>query len=170
MGCRRLCRLPRLDHLRDDDGRVAPATAADAARADEREQEMRALQEQHSEVRGGRGWLRGETRVVQTPRAPARAPHRHLSRPPPSVSFDIIEIYNTKLISELCEDATQIETTSQECLLKYRDNLEIVFSYAEELKKYTDSLNKYFNEYPSAFTEEYADFFEFLNIMSISGK
>ena len=83
--------------------------------------------------------------------------------PPPSVSFDIIEIYNTKLISELCEDATQIETTSQECLLKYRDNLEIVFSYAEELKKYTDSLNQYFSEYPSAFTEEYADFFEFLN-------
>jgi len=59
--------------------------------------------------------------------------------PPPPVNFDIIEIYNTKLISELCEDATQIETTSQECLLKYRDKLEIVFSYAEELKKYTDS-------------------------------
>ena len=81
--------------------------------------------------------------------------------PPPSVNFDIIEIYNTKLISELCKDATQIETTSKECLLKYRDNLEIVFSYAEELKKYTDSLNQYFNEYPSAFTEEYADFLNF---------
>ena len=59
--------------------------------------------------------------------------------PPPSVNFDIVEIYNTKLISDICEDATQIETTSQECLLQYRDNLEIVFGYAEELKMYMDN-------------------------------
>ena len=32
--------------------------------------------------------------------------------PPPSVNFDIIEIYNTKLITELCEDATQIENSN----------------------------------------------------------
>ena len=37
--------------------------------------------------------------------------------PLPSVNFDIVEIYNTKLISDICEDATQIETTSQELSL-----------------------------------------------------
>ena len=53
--------------------------------------------------------------------------------PLPTVSFDIIEIYETKLGTELCSDATEIDSTTEECLRQYRDNLEFVFSYAEDL-------------------------------------
>ena len=46
----------------------------------------------------------------------------------PSVNFDIQEIYNTKLVVELCSDAKDIDNTSEECLKQYLANLEIVFS------------------------------------------
>ena len=62
-----------------------------------------------------------------------------LNIPPlPTVSFDIIEIYETKLGTELCSDATEIDSTTEECLRQYRDNLEFVFSYAEDLRVYMD--------------------------------
>ena len=48
--------------------------------------------------------------------------------PLPTVSFDIIEIYETKLGTELCSDATEIDSTTEECLRQYRDNLEFVFA------------------------------------------
>ena len=73
--------------------------------------------------------------------------------PLPTVSFDIIEIYETKLGIELCSDATEIDSTTEECLRQYRDNLEFVFSYAEDIRVYMDDLNDYFANYPSAFTE-----------------
>ena len=34
--------------------------------------------------------------------------------PLPTVSFDIIEIYETKLGTELCSDATEIDSTTEE--------------------------------------------------------
>jgi len=45
--------------------------------------------------------------------------------PLPTVSFNIIEIYEVKLGAELCSDATEIDVTSEECLRQYRDNLEL---------------------------------------------
>ena len=42
--------------------------------------------------------------------------------PLPTVSFNIIEIYETKLGTELCSDATEIDSTTEECL----DNIEII--------------------------------------------
>ena len=83
--------------------------------------------------------------------------------PLPTVSFDIIEIYETKLETELCSDATEIDSTTEECLRQYRDNLEFVFSYAEDLRVYMDDLNEYFANYPSAFTEEFRNLFTFVN-------
>ena len=83
--------------------------------------------------------------------------------PLPTVSFDIIEIYETKLGTELCSDATEIDSTTEECLRQYRDNLEFVFSYAEDLRVYMDDLNEYFANYPSAFTEEFRNLFAFVN-------
>ena len=77
--------------------------------------------------------------------------------PLPTVSFDIIEIYETKLGTELCSDATEIDSTTEECLRQYRDNLEFVFGYAEDLRVYMDDLNDYFANYPSAFTKEFRD-------------
>ena len=64
--------------------------------------------------------------------------------PVPTIDFNIIEIYNSKLGTELCSDAEEIDSTSEECLRQYRDNLEIVFSYAENLETYITELNTYF--------------------------
>ena len=83
--------------------------------------------------------------------------------PAPTVDFNIVEIYNTKLVSELCSDATEIDTTSEECLRQYRDNLETVFSFDKSLYTYITELNTYLESYPSAMTEEYTVLFEFLN-------
>ena len=83
--------------------------------------------------------------------------------PLPTVSFDIVEIYETKLVVELCSDATEIDSTTEECLRQYRDNLEFVFGYAEDLRIYMDDLNEYFANYPSTFTEEFRDLYAFVN-------
>ena len=85
------------------------------------------------------------------------------SPPLPTVSFDIVEIYETKLVVELCSDATEIDSTTEECLRQYRDNLEFVFGYAEDLRIYMDDLNEYFANYPSTFTEEFRDLYAFVN-------
>ena len=83
--------------------------------------------------------------------------------PAPTVDFNIVEIYNTKLGTELCSDAKEIDTTSEPCLKQYRDNLENVFSYAENLQKYITELNTYLEAYPSEMTEEYTTLFQFVN-------
>ena len=85
--------------------------------------------------------------------------------PAPTVDFNIVDIYNKNLgsESELCSDATEIETTSEKCLRQYRDNLETVFSFDKSLYTYITELNTYLESYPSAMTEEYTVLFEFLN-------
>lgn len=83
----------------------------------------------------------------------------------PTVDFNIVDIYNKNIGSEaeLCSDATEIVTTSEECLRQYRNNLETVFSFDESLYTYITELNTYLESYPSAMTEEYIVLFEFLN-------
>ena len=83
--------------------------------------------------------------------------------PAPTVDFNIVEIYNTKLVLELCSDAKELDITTEECLRQYRDNLELVFSYAENLVAYITELNTYLDAYPSAMTEEYTKLFQFVN-------
>jgi len=85
--------------------------------------------------------------------------------PAPTVDFNIVEIYNKNIgsESELCSDAIEIDTTSEECLRQYRDNLETVFSYAENLETYITELNTYLESYPSAMTEEYTSLLQFVN-------
>ena len=68
--------------------------------------------------------------------------------PVPTVDFNIVEIYNTKLGTELCSDAKDIDTTTESCLKQYKDNLENVFSYADNLQTYIAELNSYFESYP----------------------
>ena len=81
----------------------------------------------------------------------------------PTVDFNIVEIYNTKLEADLCSDAKDIDTTSEKCLKQYKDNLEIVVSYSEKIKIYVTELNNYFELYPSEMTEEYTKLFKFIN-------
>jgi hypothetical protein len=85
--------------------------------------------------------------------------------PAPTADFNIIEIYNINLgsESELCNDVKEIDTASQECLRQYKDNLETVISYAENLQTYVTELNTYLNTYPSAMTEDYTALFEFIS-------
>ena len=83
--------------------------------------------------------------------------------PAPTVDFNIVEIYNTKLGTDLCSDASDIDATPEPCLKKYRDNLELVLSYEESLQKYITELNNYLEAYPSAMTEEYTTLFQFVN-------
>ena len=83
--------------------------------------------------------------------------------PAPTVDFDIIEIYNTSLGNNLCTDVSEIDTTSEFCLKQYIDNLEMVFSYAENLETYITELNTYLESYPSAMTEEYKNLFQFID-------
>ena len=83
--------------------------------------------------------------------------------PVPTSDTNYVELYNTKLGTELCSDAKEIDTTSEECLRQYRDNLENVFSYAKNLTKYVSELNKYFELYPSEMTEEYKNFYKIFN-------
>src|SRR6056300_1347039 len=82
--------------------------------------------------------------------------------PAPRVDFNIVEIYNTKLGTDLCSDAKEIDTTSETCLKEYSDNLENVFSYADNLEKYITELNAYLESYPTAMTDEYTKLFEFI--------
>ena len=81
----------------------------------------------------------------------------------PTVDFNIVEIYKTKLEADLCSDAKDIDTTSEKCLKQYKDNLEIVVSYSEKIKIYVTELNNYFELYPSEMTEEYTKLFKFIN-------
>ena len=69
--------------------------------------------------------------------------------PTPTVDFNIVDIYNKNLgsESELCSDATEIETTSEKCLRQYRDNLETVFSFDKSLYTYITELNTYLESY-----------------------
>jgi hypothetical protein len=83
--------------------------------------------------------------------------------PAPSVDFNIVEIYTSKLGTDLCSDAEEIGTTSEECLRQYRDNLETVFSYAENLETYITELSIYLEAYPSEITEEYKNLFQFID-------
>ena len=85
--------------------------------------------------------------------------------PAPTVDFNIVDIYNKNIgsESELCSDAKEIDTTSEECLRQYKDNLETVFSFDKSLYTYITELNTYLEAYPSAMTEEYSALFEFLN-------
>ena len=81
----------------------------------------------------------------------------------PTVDFNIVEIYNTKLGTELCSDAKDINTTTESCLKQYKDNLENVLSYADNLQTYIVELNSYFESYPSEMTEEFKTLFQFAN-------
>ena len=55
--------------------------------------------------------------------------------PIPSVNFDIIDIYNSKLVNELCSDAQDIDSTSEECLRQYRDLIDDLLSALENIDK-----------------------------------
>jgi len=80
----------------------------------------------------------------------------------PTIDFDIIEKYNLKLIDELCLGSESIDTVSESCLKQYRENLEWLTRYNDQIQEYVNELNQYFEQYPEQLTEEYSSYLSFV--------
>ena len=53
--------------------------------------------------------------------------------PAPTSDINYIELYNTKLGTELCSDAKEIDTTTEECLRQYKENLNYLITLQNEI-------------------------------------
>ncbi|GIR19937.1 hypothetical protein CM15mP35_01980 [bacterium] len=53
--------------------------------------------------------------------------------PAPTSDINYIELYNSKLGAELCSDAKEIDTTSEECLRQYKENLNYLITLQNEI-------------------------------------
>ena len=80
----------------------------------------------------------------------------------PTIDFDIIEKYNLKLIDELCLGSESIDTVSESCLKQYREDLEWLTRYNDQIQEYVNELNQYFEQYPEQLTEEYSSYLSFV--------
>ena len=81
----------------------------------------------------------------------------------PELDIDILNIYTSKLKNEPCGNSINIETTSEECLRIYQDNLIFISQYTETVGDYKLKLNSYINNYPEQATEEYMELLRFIN-------
>tara|TARA_Y100000389_G_C17411348_1_gene491099 strand:+ start:107 stop:1294 length:1188 start_codon:yes stop_codon:yes gene_type:complete len=82
--------------------------------------------------------------------------------PVPTIDFNIIDKYNLKLIDELCLGSESIDTTSESCLKQYREDLEWLTRYNDQIQEYVNELNQYFEQYPEQLTEEYSSYLSFV--------
>ena len=82
--------------------------------------------------------------------------------PLPTIGFDIIENYNLKLVDELCLGSESIDTVTESCLKQYREDLEWLTRYNDQIQEYVNELNQYFEQYPEQLTEEYSSYLSFV--------
>ena len=82
--------------------------------------------------------------------------------PVPTIDFNIIDKYNLKLIDELCLGSESIDTTSESCLKQYKEDLEWLTRYNDQIQEYVKKLNQYFKQYPEQLTEEYTTYLSFV--------
>ena len=82
--------------------------------------------------------------------------------PVPTIGFDIIENYNLKLVDELCLGSESIDTVTESCLKQYREDLEWLTRYNDQIQEYVNELNQYFEQYPEQLTEEYSSYLSFV--------
>ena len=82
--------------------------------------------------------------------------------PVPTIDFNIIDKYNLKLIDELCLGSESIDTTSESCLKQYKEDLEWLTRYNDQIQEYVKELNQYFKQYPEQLTEEYTTYLSFV--------
>ena len=82
--------------------------------------------------------------------------------PVPTIGFDIIENYNIKLVDELCLGSESIDTVTESCLKQYREDLEWLTRYNDQIQEYVNELNQYFEQYPEQLTEEYSSYLSFV--------
>ena len=60
--------------------------------------------------------------------------------PAPTSDTNYVELYNSKLGTELCNDAKEIDTTSEECLRQYKENLNYLITLQNEIGDFASAL------------------------------
>ena len=82
--------------------------------------------------------------------------------PAPTSDTNYIEIYNSKLGTELCSDAKEIDTTSEECLRQYKENLNYLITLQNEIGDFGSDLIAYYATYPELINQEYEEYINFV--------
>ena len=82
--------------------------------------------------------------------------------PAPTSDTNYIELYYTKLGTELCSDAKEIDTTSEECLRQYKENLNYLITLQNEIGNFGSALIAYYETYPELVNQEYEDYINFI--------
>ena len=82
--------------------------------------------------------------------------------PAPTSDINYIELYNSKLGTELCSDAKEIDTTSEECLRQYKENLNYLITLQNEIGNFGSALIAYYETYPELVNQEYEDYINFV--------
>ena len=82
--------------------------------------------------------------------------------PVPTIDFNIIDKYNLKLIDELCLGSESIDTVAESCLKQYKEDLEWLIRYNDQIQEYVNELYQYFEQYPEQLTEDYTSYLSFV--------
>jgi hypothetical protein len=82
--------------------------------------------------------------------------------PAPTSDINYIQLYNTKLGTELCNDAKEVDTTSEECLRQYKENLNYLITLQNEIGGFATDLIDYYETYPELVNQEYEDYINFI--------
>jgi len=82
--------------------------------------------------------------------------------PVPTSDINYIEFFNSKLGTELCSDAKEIDTTSEECLRQYRENLNYLITLQNEIGDFGSDLIAYYETYPELINQEYEEYINFV--------
>ena len=82
---------------------------------------------------------------------------------PQALTSDIkyIEVHNTKLGTELCSYAKEIDITSEECLRQYKENLNYLINLQNEIGDFVSDLIAYYETYPELVNQECEDCINF---------
>jgi len=80
----------------------------------------------------------------------------------PTSDINYIELYNSKLGTELCSDAKELDTTSEECLRQYKENLNYLITLQNEIGDFASDLIAYYEIYPELINQEYEDYINFI--------
>jgi len=82
--------------------------------------------------------------------------------PAPTSEINYLELYNSKLGTELCSDVKALDTTSEECLTQYKENLNYLITLQNEIGDFATDLIAYYETYPELVNQEYEDYINFV--------
>jgi len=80
----------------------------------------------------------------------------------PTSDINFIEIFESKLGSELCKDAKEVTTTTEVCLKQYIENLTYLVSLQDDISNYAKILIDYKEQYPESNSEVIEKFISFV--------